>query len=548
MTTFYIQQFGCRATQADGAALERQLLDRGCTPSSDPASAAIVVLNTCTVTAAADAQARDAIRKIHAQNPHARLIVTGCYAQRAPEELASLPGVSWVVGNSHKPQIPNLVTSLDSVGAGLASPPPAASTNFVPTASLIPDSLDVSFHSFVGAQFIAPNPDEIYTSDPPHYPAQILTGDIFAHPEFLSAPIQGGESHRTRPILKIQDGCNNRCSFCVIPYVRGKSRSLPPDQVIREIQALVGQPILAVYPLARELPVAQALLPVHSSSSLPTPTASQPHSFSAREIVLSGINLGTYGRDFSPKVEFIDLIRRILNETSLERLRISSIEPQDVTQDLIDLFAQTDRIAQHFHMPLQSASDRILADMHRWYRSEHYSRRVDLIRDRLPQAAIGTDVIVGFPGETESDHAATVAFIEQRPFTYLHVFSYSPRPGTKAASMPNQVPSHIIKRRARELRSLAEAKSTAFRQSQQGRALRVLTLHRDEHSLNEQTGAAYTPALSSNYLRVQVPGIHPSNHWQDVLITVEEGNCVVGEPASTNAEISVPSVLSASSA
>jgi threonylcarbamoyladenosine tRNA methylthiotransferase MtaB len=550
MTTFFIQQFGCRATQADGAALERQLLGRSCTQAPDPASAAIVVLNTCTVTAAADAQARDAIRKIHAQNPHARLIVTGCYAQRAPEELASLPGVTWVVGNSHKPQIPDLVTQIAPVVPTRAS----QGERVIPSEARNPlfslTSPDAPFHSFVGAQFIAPHPGEISTPEPPPHAAQILTGNIFAHPEFLSAPIQGGESHHSRPILKIQDGCNNRCSFCVIPYVRGKSRSLPPDAVIREIQKLtahppfppanakVGQPILAV-----SSRVAPALLPVLPSS----PKTFQPAQGPAREIVLSGINLGTYGRDLTLRVEFLGLIRRILNETSLERLRISSIEPQDVTQDLVDLFASTDRIAQHFHMPLQSASDRILAAMHRWYRSEHYARRVELIHDRLPHAAIGADVIAGFPGETESDHAATLAFIERHPFTYLHLFSYSLRPGTKAASLPNQVPAATIKRRARELRALGEAKSSAFRRAQIGRTERVLTLHRNEHSVTEKTGAAYTPALSSNYLRVQVPGIHRSNQWLNVAITSEEGNHLIGEPASTSTELSVDSVFSESS-
>jgi threonylcarbamoyladenosine tRNA methylthiotransferase MtaB len=309
--------------------------------------------------------------------------------------------------------------------------------------------------------------------------ANILSGDIFAHPEFLSAPIQGGESGHTRPILKIQDGCNNRCSFCVIPFVRGKSRSLPPNEVIREIQSLAES--------------------------------------GSREIVLSGINLGTYGRDLSPRVEFIDLIRRILDETSLERLRISSIEPQDVTHDLIDLFASTGRIAQHFHMPLQSASDRILAAMHRWYRSEHYARRVDLIHDRLPHAAIGADVIAGFPGESESDHAATLAFIERYPFSYLHVFSYSSRPGTKAASLSNQVPPQIIKHRARELRSLSESKSASFRQSQLGRTLRVLTLHRTPHHDRE----GLTPALSTNYLNVSAPGEYEPNLWLDIQISRE---------------------------
>jgi threonylcarbamoyladenosine tRNA methylthiotransferase MtaB len=273
--------------------------------------------------------------------------------------------------------------------------------------------------------------------------------------------------------------------------------------------------------------VGQPILAVHSS---------------AREIVLSGINLGTYGRDLTPRVGFLDLIRRILDETNVERLRISSIEPQDVTQDLIEIFATNDRLAQHFHMPLQSASDRILTAMHRWYRSEHYARRVDLIHDRLPSAAIGADVIAGFPGETESDHAATLSFIERHPFTYLHVFSYSPRPGTKAANSPDQVPAPTIKRRARELRALSEAKSAAFRRAQIGRTLRVLTLHRDEHS-----GSEHTPALSSNYLRVLVPGILASNLWQDVVITSREGNYLVGEPVTTISVISVNSVLSESS-
>jgi len=533
MTTFFIQQFGCRATQADGAALERQLLDRGCTPASDPAVAAIVVLNTCTVTAAADAQARDAIRKIHAQNPAARLIVTGCYAQRAPEELATLPGVSWVVGNSHKPQIPGLVEALTTNARSRASTDPAGSTsnNFFPTAALYSGSAaslhssaavpfhfpgdplfhppaDIPFHSFEGAGLAPPFPS---------HTGNILTGNIFDHPEFLSAPVRGGEGHHTRPILKIQDGCNSRCSYCIIPFVRGKSRSLPPDEVIREIQKLT---------------VDQALLPVPANPlRVPSP---------AREIVLSGINLGTYGRDLSPRVEFIDLLRRILSETRVERLRISSIEPLDVTQDLIELFAATDRIAQHFHMPLQSASDRILGAMHRWYRAEHYARRVELIHVRLPNAAIGTDVIAGFPGETESDHAATVAFIERLPFTYLHVFSYSSRPGTKAATAPDQVPVPTIKRRARELRSLGEAKSAAFRRTQINRTLRVLTLHRDEHSDTE-----YTPALSTNYLRVQIPGIFPSNLWQDVVVTSEEANYLIGEPSSALNESSVNSEVSA---
>src|SRR6266853_270753 len=459
MPTFFIEQFGCRATQADGAALERQLLDRGCTSAPTPAAADIVVINTCTVTASADAQARDAIRKLHTANPAVRVIVTGCYAQRAPEELAALPGVSWVVGNSHKPQIPQLVDSLSGAA------PAVSSNDFVSAAALHSDST-LPFHSFVGARHAAP------------HLGKILTGNIFDRTEFLPAPVLGGEGNHTRPTLKIQDGCDSRCSYCVIPFVRGKSRSLPPGTVIQEIQRLAES--------------------------------------GYREIVVSGINLGTYGRDLSPRVEFEDLLRRILEETTVERLRISSIEPLDVTEDLIDLFASTDRIAQHFHMPLQSASDRILAAMQRWYRAEHYARRVELIHERFPHAAIGADVITGFPGESEADHAATLAFIERLPFTYLHVFSFSKRPGTKAAALSNEVPGATIKRRARELRSLGDSKAAAFRQSQFGRNLRVLTLHPS----NEMPGRQ-TPALSSNYLRVFVDGVFLANQWLDVRV----GSC-----------------------
>jgi len=454
MATFYIEQFGCRATQADAAALERQLRDQGCTVALEPPAADIVVINTCTVTSSADAQARDAIRKIHAQNRAARVIVTGCYAQRAPHELAALPGVTWVVGNSHKPQIPALVDSL--------APAPCAQ----PTNDFFSAAALASAPSLVVTQLAAPPL------------GNILTGDISKQNAFLSAPVLGGEGNHTRPTLKIQDGCNSRCSYCVIPFVRGKSRSLPPDSVIQEIQQLCAS--------------------------------------GYREVVLSGINTGAYGRDLSPRFEFEGLLRRILDETTLERLRVSSIEPMDVTQDLVELFAATDRISQHFHMPLQSGSDRILAAMHRWYRAEHYARRVELIRERLPHAAVGADVIAGFPGETEADHAATLAFIESSPFTYLHVFSYSSRPGTKAAVRADHLPGAIIKRRARELRALGESKSAAFRRSQVGRTLRVLTLRPDEHPDSNTT-----PALSSNYLKLRVSGNHPANNFMDIVFTDE---------------------------
>ena len=442
MPTFYIEQFGCRATQADGAAIERQLRERGSTLSDSPDGAEVVVVNTCTVTAAADAQAREAIRKLHAQNPSTRIVVTGCYAQRAPEELAVLPGVSYVVGNSHKPQIPDLLAPLGPLAPFAGS--------FVSLASLS------------GA-------------------APILSGDIFEERGVLVAPVFGGESNHTRPTLKIQDGCNNRCAFCVIPFVRGRSRSLAPRTVIAEMRRLTEAGF--------------------------------------KEIVLSGINLGAWGRDLSPRHGFLDLLKQILDETSVERLRLSSIEPLDVSRDLIALFASTPRLAAHFHMPLQSGSDRILGAMHRWYRSEHYARRVELVREHLPHAAIGADVITGFPGESEEDHADTLGFIEQHPFSYLHVFSYSSRPGTRAAALPDQLRGSTIKRRARELRSLGKAKSAAFYRSQSGRELSVLTLRHSEPSQSPE----WTPALSSNYLKLRLAGRFPPNRLVSALCPSDPG-------------------------
>lgn len=478
MSTFFIEQFGCRATQADGAALENQLLQRGYTPAARN-FADVVIINTCTVTAAADAQARDAIRKITANNRAARVIVTGCYAQRAPQELAALPGVAWVVGNSHKPELPRIIQNL---------PLPSLSRDFVSATSL--------------------------QSPPPplEEQARILTGP-FENTPLLSAPIFGGEGNHTRPTLKIQDGCNSRCSYCVIPFVRGKSRSLSPDSVISEINSLTNSGV--------------------------------------REIVLSGINLGTYGKDLTPRFSFDNLLRRILDETPLERLRISSIEPMDVTSDLIDFFAANHRIAQHFHMPLQSGTDRILAAMHRWYRSEHYARRVHLIRERLPNAAIGADVIAGFPGESDEEHSTTIRFIEDLLFTYLHVFSFSKRPGTAVAKLTNEVPPNIIKCRARELRAISEKKSAAFRREQIGRLHRVLTLRSafDDDGptktpvsvnplvLDKSRGDhefGYTPALSSNYLRVRLLGSWQANQWLDVRIVAEKENYLVAVTAMPN--------------
>jgi threonylcarbamoyladenosine tRNA methylthiotransferase MtaB len=451
MATFYIEQFGCRATQADAAAIERQLLERGYVVSPSRSAADVVVVNTCTVTAAADLQARQSIRTIYRQNPAARMIVTGCYAQRAPQELAALDGVTWVIGNSHKPEIPHLVDEMQRESRSVL--PADRLEGFVPLSTLARET-------FLSGRDTA----------------QILIGDIQEQQTLLVAPVDGGEAGHTRPVLKIQDGCNKRCSYCVIPQVRGRSRSLDPQVVAGEINKLCAGGV--------------------------------------REVVLSGIDLGNYGRDLTPRVELGELLKVILDRTGVERLRVSSVEPMDVTEDLIRIFADNARMARHFHMPMQSGSDRVLKAMHRWYRAEHYAQRAQLVRELLPDAAIGADVIAGFPGETEADHRATLSLVEQLPLTYLHVFSFSARPGTAASGMQNQVPEQAIARRARELRALGEKKTAAFHLAQAGCTIRALTLHRS----GENASGRWTRALSSNYLDVRVSGEWDANQFLDVRI------------------------------
>ncbi len=439
-----MQNFGCRATQADGATLEQQLEARGLEPADSASHADIVVLNTCTVTAAADHDARSAIRKIHRENPEAKIMVTGCYAQRAPQELAGLPGVAWVVGNSHKHLVPDVITGADP--------------GFVPL-------------------------DRVALSSP----AFTLTGDIFAHTELIAAPVFAGDdiAGKTRPNLKVQDGCDNRCSFCIIPSVRGQSRSMKADRVLAEANALAA----AGY----------------------------------REIVLSGINLGRWGRDFSPQQKFVQLLRALLEHTDIERIRISSVEPMDWSDELIALAASSPRIARHAHVPLQSGSDPILRRMHRKYRPWHYAEKIRKIREAMPDAALGADVMVGFPGETDELFEESRSFIGHLPFTYLHVFTYSSRPGTPSAAMPEPVPVQVARDRNRVLRDLAAEKNLEFRKSFLGRPLNVITL--------QNNGEGWTEALSDNYLKIRIAGDHLRNQIMQVEVTDCAAEGLVAVPA-----------------
>jgi len=511
---YYVENFGCRATQADGAALERQFAERGMSRASTPAQASVVVMNTCTVTAGADQDARAAIRRVRRQNPEAQIVVTGCYAQRAPEEIAALPGVSFVIGNSHKHVLAEIVSAAteSALESECRSAPnsgwrsPAKSDHWLEGPSA-PEAL-----AFVPLTTLTalPGSRRLEAESP------IFVSDIFAHTELLAAPVFDAANERTRPNLKVQDGCDNRCSFCVIPFVRGQSRSLPIDRILGEVNGLVES--------------------------------------GYREVVISGINLGRWGRDLDVRLQTAELsqtltpevrglrpevafekpiletlIRAILRETALEKLRISSVEPMDWTDELISLVCSSPRIAKHCHVPMQSGSDAVLRRMHRKYRPWHYWEKIEKIRAAMPTAAIGADVMVGFPGETDAEFEATRRIIEDLPFTYLHVFTYSARPGTLAAAMPNQVPVHEARERNGVLRELAAEKKLAFMRGFVGNTIDAITLN----VAGSDASGEFTEALTDNYLKLRLRGRHEPNRWLRASIKDVVDGTLVGLDANS---------------
>ena len=422
--SFHISNFGCRASQSEGAAIQDELLDAGARLAATPFAASVAIVNSCTVTDEADRDVRQLIRRIASRSPETRIIVTGCYAQRAPDELAAMAGVDYVVGNSHKPLAAQL--ALNALAEG-----------FTPTGR-----------------------------------AEVFCSDIFLEEE-LQPRTHSGSGGRTRAIVKVQDGCNANCSFCIIPSVRGRSRSMSPDKVLAEVQGLVER--------------------------------------GYQEIILSGIHLGTYGRDLDSPASLLALIHRMLDEIpDLARIRLSSIEPLEVTPEIVSLVATDPRLAHHFHIPLQSGSRRILREMRRPYTPSYYSELVKTIRARIEDAAIGADVMVGFPGESDEEFTETFRLIEASPLTYLHVFPYSSRPGTPAADLPAPVPSHVAQFRAKTLRRLIAKKNEAFRSSLIGRDLEVLILNSGD-------------AISNNFIRVYPEADKPRNTWVSVRATALQG-------------------------
>ncbi len=430
--------FGCRVNQADSLGFEEDLRASGAT-AARPEAADLVIVNTCSVTATADQGARQTIRRIARDNPRARIVVTGCYATRRPDEVATLPNVIRVVANDDKPD-------------------------------LVPGS--VRLPAFPSLQADSP------MLQPPTTAARFSDGD-----GPCGSAIEPGVAGRTAFTLRIQTGCAESCSYCIIPTTRGKPRSVPRHQVIREVERVAAAGF--------------------------------------KEIALTGVHLGSYGRDLTPPSRLLDLLR-VLDTWSRRSdgvgrteapspagllFRISSLEPMDCCPELVDLVAESNAFAPHFHLPLQHASDRTLSAMRRPYSLGYYASLVDSIRTRMPEASIGSDIIVGFPGETDDDFAQLASYLECSPLTHLHVFPYSDRPGTEAAAMTPKVHGAAIRERARQVREIGNRLTDRFHASQIGATRCGLTL---------EDG---TLVVTDNYVKVRIAAGLPRNQWARVTIT-----------------------------
>jgi len=414
--------FGCRVNQADSLALEEELMMAG--GEAVPADRAdLILVNTCSVTATADQGARQIIRRVARENPRARIVVTGCYATRSRDEVAALPSVVQVVANADKPRLL------------------ALARDFVSTA------------------------ERFGAGDGP-----------------CGTAIEPGVGGRTAFTLRVQTGCGEPCSYCIIPSTRGEPRSVPTRELARDIERIAA----AGY----------------------------------KEIALTGVHLGSYGRDLTPATSLAQLLAVVDNVASRNdiRIRISSLEPMDCTGDIVDRVAGSGTFAPHLHLPLQHASPGMLAAMRRPYTIEYYASLVDRIREHLPNASIGTDVIVGFPGESERDVEALEQYLDRSPVTHVHVFPYSDRAGTAASTFGGKVHGGAIRERARRIRAVGQRRTRSFLASQ------IDTIHR---ALTIEDG---TQVVTGNYLKLRIPPGSRRNEWVTVRVRDAEIGELVNSP------------------
>ena len=428
-----IHTLGCRANQLESSIISDSFKKYGWEVVDFKESADIYVINTCTVTGKSDNESRYYARKARKINPNAKIVLCGCYSQVSPEEVAQLDEVDLVLGNTEKLEIAGLLTS--------------------------PQVFELE--------------NKIYVSD-------IMQKDSFQDKVVFSA------SGRTRANIKIQDGCNHRCTYCIIPYARGKNRSNGLNNILNQIDEITKQGF--------------------------------------QELILSGIHLGQWGRDLNPRTELYELLQKLESIDSLKRYRLSSLDPMELNEEIIKTITNSKKFCRHLHISLQSGNNSILKAMNRRYTVEYYSELINRLTDNIPDLAIGSDIIVGFPGETEEQFEDTCNNLKNLPISYIHVFSYSKRKGTPASLMQNQVSEHIKKERNKKLTALAKEKNLEFRQSFIGKELEVLV----EFARDRKTG--FLKGVTDNFIPVMLEGSDKlKNQIIKVQVTEVKGDKTFGK-------------------
>ena len=454
-TTFAVTTLGCKVNQADSEAISEQMSMAGFTQCDFNEMADVYIVNTCTVTHLGDRSSRQLIAQAHRRYPDALLVVTGCYAELNPTAVAALPGVDLVVGNANKDSLVETIRQHHAT-TKIAQEAQLARR----TLPVLP--LDTQHIGSDGVLTFQPAEEEPQPDNPTRL-------SPFASTTTLTEQANARLFSRTRVQMKVQDGCDNRCTYCIVPYVRGKSRSRSIASVVEHVQRKAR----AGY----------------------------------QEVVLTGIHLGDYHPEGDEKRDLGDLIAALLCETEMPRIRVSSLEPEDFRLEWLEHW-EDPRMCRHFHLPMQSGSDNVLRKMARRYNSARYHTIVTTIKRQIPGVAVSTDIITGFPGESDDDFERTYEMARELAFAKSHVFRFSPRQGTPAARMRNQIKEEVKKARSQRLLDLNNEHSQQFRQRFIGETVQVLV---------EQFKHGYWEGLTDNYVRVEIHNL-PERDWQHTLV------------------------------
>src|SRR5579885_2552283 len=459
-TTFAVTTLGCKVNQADSEAISEQMSMAGFTQRDFNEMADVYIVNTCTVTHLGDRSSRQLIAQAHRRHPDALLVVTGCYAELNPKAVAALPGVDLVVGNANKD---TLVETIKQHHATARLAPEDSAVAPDPTRRTLPvlplDTQHIGSDGVLAFQAAEEEPQ-------PDNPARLSP---FAGTTTFTEQANARLFSRTRVQMKVQDGCDNRCTYCIVPYVRGQSRSRSIASVVEHVR----RKACAGY----------------------------------QEVVLTGIHLGDYHPEGDEKRDLGDLIAALLRETEMPRIRVSSLEPEDFRLEWLEHW-EDPRMCRHFHLPMQSGSDNVLRKMARRYNSARYHTIVTTIKQQIPGVAVSTDIITGFPGESDDDFEQTYELARELAFAKAHVFRFSPRQGTPAARMRNQIKEEVKKARSQRLLDLNNEHSQQFRQQFIGETAQVLV---------EQFKHGCWEGLTDNYIRVEIHGL-PERDWRHTLV------------------------------